>query len=142
MSRMKTRCVQGDILVHTGWRHHRHHAIIKRHASLSGSSRRHPTRHKCFLCVSFLTFQTLYTDRDHACMRNHVYTCHLTPIRYCSMQTPCQTTIRGLLYSQPSPHTQPTAGPTEPRDSPIIMGTCLHAESCAYLPSLLYPIRY
>ena len=51
------------------------------------------------------------------------------------MQTPCQTTIRGLLYSQLPPHTQPTAGPTEPRDSTIITGTYLRAESCVYLPS-------
>ena len=51
MSRMKTSCVQGGIVVHTGWRHHRHHAIIKQHASLSGSSRRHPTRHGGVRCV-------------------------------------------------------------------------------------------
>ena len=78
MSRMKTRCVQGDIVVHTGWRHHRHHAIIKQHASVSGSS-------------------------------------HIDLTRQIVWFFPC------FLLDIP--------------DSSYVMGPCLLAESCVYLPS-------
>ena len=36
-------------------------------------------------------------------MRNHVYTCHLTPIRYCSIQTHSHTTITCPLNSLATP---------------------------------------
>ena len=52
MRRMKTRCAEGDMLGHTGWRHHRGHGIIKRHAPVLGSSRRHGTRRAGVRCVS------------------------------------------------------------------------------------------